>query len=99
MPLLVDDIQQLVRLPKDALCYPWRKPKPDPLACYDCKLLYSDPAWVDVIVPDDLWARISPAEVQGYKGGGVLCFTCMVRRCVALGIEHAFYKIVSGPFA
>ena len=62
------------------------------LACTDCGLPYSDDGWMDAVVPDEVWLRIYGSE------GGVLCISCMARRCVRLDIEVPV-KITSGPFA
>lgn len=68
--------------------------KPDPLACYDCGLLYSDPGWCDAVVPDEWWLQISPTGHQG----GVLCLTCIARRLSALGARNVPLLITSGPW-
>jgi len=73
---------------------PWLKPKPDPLACYDCLLPYTDPGFADFVVPDDVWAKISPTGDEG----GILCATCMFRRMEALGIRSDG-RFRSGPCA
>lgn len=36
------------------------------------------PVTYDLIIPDDVWARIAPKPVDGWKGGGVLCPECIV---------------------
>ena len=63
--------------------------------CYDCGLDYGSDTWVDVIVPDDIWELINPTY---YRGAGLLCFNCMVRRLQFLGLEDVPMKIASGPF-
>lgn len=63
--------------------------------CNDCGLMYGSSAWADVVVPDDIWKQISPSGDEG----GLLCFNCMVRRLVALGLENVPFQITSGPFA
>jgi hypothetical protein len=63
------------------------------LGCYDCGLAYGEPGWMDTHVPDDVWLKISPV---GHEGG-ILCISCMARRCEALGIETRA-QIGSGPF-
>jgi hypothetical protein len=35
------------------------------------------PVTYDLIVPDEVWARIAPKPVDGWKGGGVLCPECI----------------------
>lgn len=49
---------------------------------------------MDVHVDDQLWARISPTG----DSGGILCITCMARRCEALGLTSVQMLITSGPF-
>ncbi|MEE8113260.1 MAG: hypothetical protein V3T23_02785 [Nitrososphaerales archaeon] len=61
--------------------------------CHDCGLPYDDPGFADLVVAHDVWAKISPTGCEG----GLLCPTCMVRACVAQGIEtEAVFR--SGPF-
>lgn len=63
-------------------------------ACFDCGLAYKDPGFADLIVPHDVWAKISPTG----HDGGLLCPTCLVRRAAKAGIEcRAEFR--SGPFA
>lgn len=69
-------------------------PKPEPLACYECLLVYGGPGWADFVVPDDVWAQISPTGDEG----GILCATCMFRRMETLGIE-CDGRFTSGPCA
>lgn len=45
-------------------------------ACQECGLVYS----VDVTIPDDVWNKISPKKIEGYKGGGLLCPQCIVNK-------------------
>jgi hypothetical protein len=62
--------------------------------CFQCGLVYGDVGWMDAVVPNNVWAQISPT---GHEGG-VLCITCMAKRCEVLGIECEV-KITSGPFS
>jgi hypothetical protein len=64
--------------------------------CSDCATEYSDPGWVDVSVPDDIWEQINPTDLEG---GGLLCLTCMTRRLRLLGLVDVPMKITSGPYA
>ena len=75
--------------------FSWLLPKPLSLACYECGLLYEGLSFCDVVVPDDVWAKISPTG----DGGGILCFTCMVSRLTHLGLSGVPIEIMSGPFA
>ena len=67
---------------------------PDGPACYDCGLAYSDARFADFVLPDDLWARISPSGDEG----GLLCANCIVGRMRALGLTGSG-QFRSGPFA
>lgn len=71
-----------------------RQQKPTWLGCHDCGLPYSDPAFVDFVVEDDLWRRISPTGDEG----GLLCVNCIVRRTRLLGIDRVRGAFRSGPF-
>lgn len=35
---------------------------------------------IDLIIPDDLWAKISPNPIKGHKGGGLLCGCCIMNK-------------------
>jgi len=50
--------------------------------CQGCGLFYR----ADLIVPDDIWTKISPVPVEGYRGGGLLCPSCIMERIVEAGI-------------
>ena len=63
-------------------------------ACYDCGLPYSDPGWVDCVLPNDVWAAISPTGDEG----GLLCLTCMTRLLVNKGFDNVPIRITSGPY-
>lgn len=62
--------------------------------CYDCLLPYTDDAWIDALVSDEIWERINPSP---YKGGGLLCLNCMCRRFVQAGMMQVQISIRSGP--
>lgn len=64
-------------------------------ACYDCNLPYGDPGFADLIVPNDVWAKISPT---GHEGG-LLCPTCIVRRATKAGLQNVRAIFRSGPFS
>ena len=38
-------------------------------------------------VPDDVWAKIAPSPVDGWKAGGLLCPPCAERRAHEAGIN------------
>lgn len=61
--------------------------------CGDCGLPYGDDGFHDLVVPDDVWAKISPTGDEN----GLLCPTCMVRAAHRAGVEtRAVFR--SGPF-
>jgi hypothetical protein len=63
-------------------------------SCYDCGLPYNDPGFADLVVPNDIWAKIGPI---GHEGG-LLCPTCLVRAAERSGVQcHAEFR--SGPFS
>lgn len=62
--------------------------------CYDCGLAYTDPGFPDLVVPHDVWAKISPTGDEG----GLLCPSCMCRRAANLGLEKVPAVFRSGPF-
>jgi len=65
-----------------------------PLRCYDCGLLYSDnPAWMDAMIPDEAWEAINPTYDEG---AGILCITCINRRCHEAGLQNVPVMIMSG---
>lgn len=62
--------------------------------CYDCGRKYGDEfGFPDLLVPNDVWRAIGPTG----KDGGLLCPSCIVRRCVLAGIECEA-RWLSGPF-
>lgn len=65
------------------------------IACHDCGLIYGGIGWCDVVIPNSVWVRISPAG----DAGGILCFTCMAARLMKLGIVNVPMMICSGPFS
>lgn len=60
--------------------------------CYDCKLEYGSSGWLDCIVSDDIWIRISPTGDEG----GILCINCIAKRCDSLGLLDVPVAIQSG---
>lgn len=63
--------------------------KPSGPCCMDCDLPYSDAGFADLIVPNHIWKIIAPDD-------GLLCPTCIVRRCARHGLETPA-KFASGP--
>lgn len=65
------------------------------LACDDCGRAYGDEfGFPDMLVPDDVWETIAPER----DGRGLLCPSCIVRRCHHVGIE-CDARFTSGPFS
>jgi hypothetical protein len=64
-------------------------------ACYGCARRYgAEYGFPDLVVPDDVWKRISPTGDEG----GLLCPSCMVKRAATLGLENVPARFTSGPF-
>lgn len=63
-------------------------------ACFDCGLAYDDPGFQDLVLDDDVWARISPTGDEG----GLLCPSCICRRLHVAGINTRG-TFGSGPLA
>lgn len=79
--------------------YPWKHPKDErPVGCcYDCGLKYGDD-FHDMVVPDDIWEKISPTY---WQRAGLLCPTCMANRLDYIGewYENGFFLLKhKGPF-
>lgn len=49
---------------------------------------------MDALVSDEVWEQINPMGIPG--GQGVLCISCMARRCAELGLRDVPVQIVSG---
>ena len=65
------------------------------VGCHDCSIPYGDEyGFSDLIVPDDVWLKISPYGNEG----GLLCPTCMCRRAQAIGLQTVS-RFTSGPFS
>ncbi len=63
--------------------------------CYDCGRAYGNEyGFPDLIVPDELWERISPTGDRG----GLLCPSCICRRAYDAGINNGRAEFMSGPF-
>lgn len=63
--------------------------------CYDCGLPYSSPAWIEIVVPDEVWKFVSPTGDEG----GLLCANCLAQRCVNAGLDNVPAAITAGPLA
>lgn len=62
--------------------------------CYDCGRPYGDEnGFPDLIVPNDIWVRISPTGDYG----GLLCPSCICKRLYAAGIKECEASFMSGP--
>ena len=53
------------------------------LQCYDCGLEYGGDAWIEAIIPDEIWNEISPTGGEG----GILCISCMAKRIKQKGYK------------
>lgn len=65
------------------------------LACEDCGVLYASPSWVEAVIPNELWNKISPRG----NGGGILCINCIAARCVARGLSGVPVMLTAGPLS
>lgn len=63
--------------------------------CYDCGLVYGGPAWVDVLVTNEIWEKISPSP---HNKAGLLCFNCIAARLKFLGLSNVDLFVTSGTF-
>ena len=64
--------------------------------CHDCGLEYGSIKWADVVIPDEIWAEITPADC---REGGILCFNCIVGRLQKMKLTNVPFLITSGPLA
>jgi len=76
--------------------YSWKHPideRPQG-CCYDCGMKYGD--FHDMVVPDDVWEKISPTH---WQGAGLLCPTCMANRLDFIGewYEKGFFLLKEKP--
>ena len=60
--------------------------------CYDCRRIYGEPGFEDLVVSDDIWSKISPTGDEG----GLLCPSCLLARLTAAGLECEG-RFTSGP--
>ena len=58
------------------------------MPCYDCGMDYEGEDWIEAVIPDKIWNKISPTKEIGNPQGGLLCITCIVRRLNRLGIKN-----------
>lgn len=67
-----------------------------PAVCHDCGRPYGDEhGFPDLLVPDDVWLRISP-----HGGiGGLLCPSCICKRVYDAGLDRVEARFTSGPLA
>lgn len=52
--------------------------------CYDCGLEYGSDKWIEAIIPDKIWLKISPTS----NDGGILCISCIAKRLKNIGLNH-----------
>lgn len=53
------------------------------LCCSGCGFLYGDPTWIEAVVSDAVWEKIS---LNPNHGSGILCIQCIANRCVEMGL-------------
>jgi hypothetical protein len=68
--------------------------RPTEAQCYDCGFPYTHPAWIEAVVPDDVWERINPTY---WQGAGLLCVNCIAVRCEEAGLRDVPVKLTAGP--
>lgn len=51
--------------------------------CYDCGLEYGGIGWIEAVIPDNIWNKISPTGDQG----GILCIICIAKRLEEKGLK------------
>ena len=61
--------------------------------CARCNCPYGSHGFHDLIVPDDVWAQISPTGDEG----GLLCPTCIIAALDELGLKDVPVYFASGP--
>ncbi len=61
--------------------------------CIGCGLPYGDKAWIEAVVADDIWEKIS---LSPHRGTGILCIQCIARRCVEAELEDVNVIITAG---
>ncbi len=63
------------------------------IACIGCGFSYDDPAWIEAVVSDKVFEKIT---VSPYQGAGILCIQCIARRCVEAELEDVRVIITAG---
>lgn len=61
-------------------------------SCHDCGIEYGSAGFPDLVIPHDVWNKISPTGDEG----GLLCPSCICRALEVRGIETTG-KFTSGP--
>jgi len=74
------------------MTYPWKRELDLTEAkCYDCGAKYKSKEYIELVLPHDLWDKISPVKE---KGCGLLCHTCILQRLSSLNIwQDVSFKI------
>lgn len=62
----------------------------DKVHCADCLFEYGAPGWIDAVVSDDIWERITS------DGVSILCIHCINRRCAEYGLDYVPVALNSG---
>lgn len=60
-----------------------RQAEAEPYPCDKCGKNYD----YDLLVPDEVWAKIAPRPIDGWKSGGLMCPGCIVEALVARPAE------------
>ncbi len=58
--------------------------------CQQCNLPYN----IDLVIPDELWKEISPQPIKGFKGGGLLCPSCIIKKIEQITIDSDCWYLV-----
>ena len=64
------------------------------VSCAGCGLPYGDENWIEAVVADEVWDKIS---VSPYQGTSILCIQCIARRCAEAELEDVRVIITAGP--
>lgn len=65
------------------------------MPCYGCGKEYAGEDWIEAIIPDLIWEKISPTKDEG----GILCITCIAYRLKQAGYDKVpVWLCGTGPF-
>ena len=57
------------------------------MSCHDCGKEYGGDDWIEAVIPDLIWAVITPTGDINPKGG-LLCISCMAKRLKRAGYKN-----------